>query len=114
MKETIKETNDVKVSIQDDGRRVFYINVGDMPKQLVEEYTNAISAKYKTQKPKKVKPTGVFHIKVDIGNLPATRAQDYMNSMRDGFKKAFKKHGTTVITGYHGQQQGNVEIIRIA
>ena len=64
-----------------------------------------------SKKVKKVKPAGLFHINVPIGSLPPHRAREYMKTMSDGFKKAFKKHGKTVVTGYHGD--GRVEIIRV-
>lgn len=64
-----------------------------------------------SKKNKKVKPSGLFHINVPIGAMPSHRVREYIDTLRAGYKNAFKKHGTVIITPFRGD--GRVEIIRV-
>lgn len=60
-------------------------------------------------------PRGLFHVKVDVGNLPPRGAQNFLESISRGLRnnKAFAEHGDYFVSSYHGEVKGNVEIIRI-
>jgi hypothetical protein len=57
------------------------------------------------------KTRSIFQINVPTGNLPPSKAKDYISNYAKSMRKAFKKHGDVIVTSYAGE--GKVEIIRL-
>jgi hypothetical protein len=57
------------------------------------------------------KTKGLFHVQIPLGALPVSRAKAHLADEAKKFKKALKKYGDVVVSGFEGT--GKAEIYRV-
>jgi hypothetical protein len=57
------------------------------------------------------KTKGLYHVQIPLGNMPASRSKAHLANAAKKFKKALKKHGDVIISGFEGT--GREEIYRV-